>query len=166
MCNYCSLLVAWDSLIPIVTSFYLPFCNLPVWWPSFGLLSWAPPHPASWFISFDSVSFFASESPWCSLWTGYLNFWLFLSWELIFALVALLILASLSDAPLTLLLFLCCFSGWGGCCFRWDNQYLDIVNKSGGNFISIVCESFGVWIPAMSTPFTIADRSMICPLGC
>ena len=33
-----------------------------------------------------------------------------------------------------------------------DYQYLDIINKSGGGFISLVCESFGVWTPyALST---------------
>jgi len=43
-----------------------------------------------------------------------------------------------------------------------DNQYLDIVNQSGGDFIPLVCESFGVWTPsALSTLFSIADRSTV-----
>ena len=28
-----------------------------------------------------------------------------------------------------------------------DNQYLDSVSKSGGDFIPLICESFGVWLP-------------------
>ena len=40
-----------------------------------------------------------------------------------------------------------------------DNQYFDIVNQSGGDFIPFVCESFGVWMPsALSTLFLIAER--------
>jgi len=35
-----------------------------------------------------------------------------------------------------------------------DNQYLDSVAKSGGDFISLVCESFGVCTPyALATFF-------------
>ena len=41
-----------------------------------------------------------------------------------------------------------------------DNQYLDSVSKSSGDFIPLICESFGVWTPyALSTLFSIADRS-------
>ena len=28
-----------------------------------------------------------------------------------------------------------------------DNQYQDIVNDNGGDFIPLVCETFGVWSP-------------------
>jgi len=42
-----------------------------------------------------------------------------------------------------------------------DNQYFDIANQSGGDFIPLVCESFGAWTPsALSTLFLIAERSM------
>jgi len=47
-----------------------------------------------------------------------------------------------------------------------DNQYVDIVNESGGDFIPLVCESFGVWSPsALSTLFTVADRSILLKNG-
>jgi len=49
-----------------------------------------------------------------------------------------------------------------------DNQYLDIDNKSGGNFITLVCESFGAWAPsALSTLFRVADRllKMVYPIS-
>jgi len=37
-----------------------------------------------------------------------------------------------------------------------------LANKSGGDFIPLVCESFGVWAPsALSTLFTGADRSTV-----
>ena len=43
-----------------------------------------------------------------------------------------------------------------------SNQYLDTVNKSGGDFIPCVCESFGVWMPsALSTLFLIVGRLTI-----
>jgi len=43
-----------------------------------------------------------------------------------------------------------------------DNQYFDIVNQSGGDFIPLVCESFGVWTSsALSTLFLIAERSTV-----
>jgi len=43
-----------------------------------------------------------------------------------------------------------------------DDQYLDIANHSGGDFVPLVCEIFGVWTPfALSTLFTIADRSTV-----
>ena len=43
-----------------------------------------------------------------------------------------------------------------------DNQYLDSVTRCGGDFIPLVCESFGVWTPyALSTLFMIADRSTV-----
>ena len=43
-----------------------------------------------------------------------------------------------------------------------DNRYLDSVTTDGGDFIHLVCESFGVWSPfALSTLFTIADRTTI-----
>jgi len=39
---------------------------------------------------------------------------------------------------------------------------LDSVDKSGGDFILLVCESFGIWTPyAFATLFSIADRSTI-----
>jgi len=38
------------------------------------------------------------------------------------------------------------------------DRYLNIINKSGGNFIPLVCESFGV---CMSTLFTVVDRSTV-----
>ena len=41
------------------------------------------------------------------------------------------------------------------------NQYLDAVNKSGGNFIPFVCDSFGVWTPSALSLFLIADRSTV-----
>ena len=47
-----------------------------------------------------------------------------------------------------------------------DNRYLDSVTNDGGDFIPLVCESFGVWSPfALSTPFTIAaalQLKMVC----
>ena len=43
-----------------------------------------------------------------------------------------------------------------------DNRYLDSVTTDGGDFIPLVCESFGVWSPfALSTLFTIADRTTV-----
>ena len=39
-----------------------------------------------------------------------------------------------------------------------DNQYFNIVNQSRGDFIPLVCESFGLWMPcALSTLFSMAD---------
>jgi len=49
---YCFLLLARDSLVPFVTSLYLPFHDWPVWWLLFGLFSWAPLYSVSWFFSF------------------------------------------------------------------------------------------------------------------
>ena len=41
-----------------------------------------------------------------------------------------------------------------------DGRYLVSVNDHGGDFIPLVCETFGVWSPfALSTLFTIADRT-------
>jgi len=43
-----------------------------------------------------------------------------------------------------------------------DNHYLEIVSDHGGEFIPLVCESFGVWtLFALSTLFTIADWTTI-----
>ena len=43
-----------------------------------------------------------------------------------------------------------------------DNRYLDSVTNDGGDFIPLVCESFGVWSPfALSALFTIADRTTV-----
>jgi len=43
-----------------------------------------------------------------------------------------------------------------------DNQYFDIVNQSGGDFIPLVCESFGVCTPsALSTLYLTAERSTV-----
>ena len=43
-----------------------------------------------------------------------------------------------------------------------DNQYLDRVNNTGGDFIPLVCKIFGVWSPfALSSPFSIANRSTV-----
>ena len=43
-----------------------------------------------------------------------------------------------------------------------DDRYLDIVNDHGGEFIPLVCESFGVWTPfALSTLCIIADRTTV-----
>ena len=47
-----------------------------------------------------------------------------------------------------------------------DDQYLNIVNQSGGDFAPLICETFGVWTPfALSTLFTIAKLRMDRPLG-
>jgi len=37
-------------------------------------------------------------------------------------------------------------------CKGEDDQYLNIVNKSGGNFIPLVCESFVVWASFVCQP--------------
>ena len=43
-----------------------------------------------------------------------------------------------------------------------DNRYLDSVTNDGGDFIPLVCESFGVWSPfTLSTLFTIADHTTV-----
>jgi len=43
-----------------------------------------------------------------------------------------------------------------------DDHYLETINDNGGEFIPLVCESFGVWTPfALSTLFTIADRTIV-----
>ena len=43
-----------------------------------------------------------------------------------------------------------------------DNQYQDIVNDNGGDFIPLVCETFGVWSPyALSILGSIADRTTV-----
>ena len=43
-----------------------------------------------------------------------------------------------------------------------DNRYLESVTNDGGDFIPLVCESFGVWSPfALSTLFTIADHTTV-----
>ena len=43
-----------------------------------------------------------------------------------------------------------------------DNRYLEFVTNDGGDFIPLVCESFGVWSPfALSTLFTIADCTTV-----
>ena len=43
-----------------------------------------------------------------------------------------------------------------------DNHYLETVNNYGGDFILLVCKSFGVRSPfALSTLFTIADCSTV-----
>ena len=43
-----------------------------------------------------------------------------------------------------------------------DDHYLETVNKHGGEFFPLVCESFGVWTPfALSTLSTIADRTTV-----
>jgi len=43
-----------------------------------------------------------------------------------------------------------------------DSQYLDSVAKNSGDFIPVVCESFGVWTPYdLATLFSIADRSTV-----
>ena len=40
-----------------------------------------------------------------------------------------------------------------------DNQYQDIVNDNGGDFIPLVCETFGVWSPyALSILGSIAEQ--------
>ena len=42
------------------------------------------------------------------------------------------------------------------------NQYLDMVNQSAGDFISLIYETFGVWTPyALSNLFLIADRCAV-----
>jgi len=68
----CSPLVTWDPIVPIVASMYLPFCNWLVWWPSFGLLSWAPPHPVSEFLSL-CCTLFQDHQLLCM--NRYLNLW-------------------------------------------------------------------------------------------
>jgi len=89
---------------------------------------------------------------------------------LISVLAALLTLTSLSGAPLSLPLFLVlisCSSSQAGVAAvaseeAKDNQYLDSLAKSSGDFIPLVCESFGVWTPyALATLFSIADRSTV-----
>ena len=41
-----------------------------------------------------------------------------------------------------------------------DTQYQDIVNDNGGDFIPLVCETFGVWSPyALSILGSIVDRT-------
>ena len=43
-----------------------------------------------------------------------------------------------------------------------DNQYRDIVNDNGGDFIPLVCETFGVWSPyVLSILGSIADRTIV-----
>ena len=43
-----------------------------------------------------------------------------------------------------------------------DNPYQDIVNDNGGDFIPLVCETFGVWSPyALSILGSIADRTIV-----
>ena len=43
-----------------------------------------------------------------------------------------------------------------------DTQYQDTVNDNGGDFISLVCETFGVWSPyALSILGSIADRTTV-----
>ena len=43
-----------------------------------------------------------------------------------------------------------------------NNRYLESVTNDGGDFIPLVCESFGVWSPfALSTFFTIADCTTV-----
>ena len=43
-----------------------------------------------------------------------------------------------------------------------DTQYQDIVNDNGGDFILLVCETFGVWSPyALSILGSIADRTTV-----
>ena len=43
-----------------------------------------------------------------------------------------------------------------------DTQYQDIVNDNGGDFIPLVCETFGVWSPyALSILGSIADRTTV-----
>ena len=43
-----------------------------------------------------------------------------------------------------------------------DDRYVETVNDHGSKFISLVCESFGVWTPfALSTLFIIADWTTI-----
>ena len=43
-----------------------------------------------------------------------------------------------------------------------DNRYLDSVTNDGGDFIPLVCESFGIWSPfTLSTLFTIADCTTV-----
>ena len=43
-----------------------------------------------------------------------------------------------------------------------DNQYQDIVNDNGGDFIPLVCETFGVWSPyTLSILGSIADRTTV-----
>ena len=43
-----------------------------------------------------------------------------------------------------------------------DDHYLETISDHGGEFIPLVCESFGVWTPfALSTLFIIADRTTI-----
>jgi len=47
------------------------------------------------------------------------------------------------------------------------NQYFDIVNQSGGDFILLVCESFGAWMPsALSTLFSINSQKLFVLLSC
>jgi len=41
-----------------------------------------------------------------------------------------------------------------------DIKYQDIVNNSGGNFIPLICETFGIWTPfALSILGSIVDRT-------
>ena len=43
-----------------------------------------------------------------------------------------------------------------------DTKNQDIVSDSGGDFIPLVCETFGIWSPfALSTLLSIADRSTV-----
>jgi len=61
--------------------------------------------------------------------------------------------------------FLCCISGWVAAAASEevkDDHYLETVNDNGGEFIPLVCESFGVWTPfALSTLFTITDCTTV-----
>ena len=43
-----------------------------------------------------------------------------------------------------------------------DTQYQDIVSTDGGDFIPLVCETFGVWTPyTLSILNSIADRATV-----
>jgi len=67
---------AFNSLVPNVVSLYLSFCNLVT------IFLGCSHGPVSWCFSFCGASYFASRSPWCFSWIGYLNFWLFSSGDI------------------------------------------------------------------------------------
>ena len=64
---------------------------------------------------------------------------------------------------------------WHGMLTRWlkcsiadikkkeakDNCYLESVTNDGGDFIPLVCKSFGVWYPFALSTLTIADHTTI-----
>ena len=146
----------WHSIVSVFTSLHLFICDWSVWWSC-----WVVPMSLS-----DPMSqCFGHQagSPWCSS-GARLIIWPISSWwhiTLISCLYFDLFVRSTTQSVV-----ISSISSQTGVAAAAagevikDIKYQDIVNNSGGNFIPLICETFGIWTPfALSILGSIVDRT-------